>query len=158
MLMALEEFTLSVAAINAVMVVPMLAPSINGAAFRKVIIFCATIGTTTDVVIVLERMAAVVRRPQKNDFHVFLKKNRLKRSGELAISNREISCLNNTMERNNKPNDNTASTKPLGIIRIKKSTTGVKPDHPVGMDSACIRGRFKKRCVMYSEVSDKKRK
>ena len=67
-LMALDVFEFKVAAIKAVIVVPMLAPKINGAASFNVAIFLATMGTTTDVVTVLERIAAVVSNPHVNDF------------------------------------------------------------------------------------------
>lgn len=127
--MALEELAFNVAAIIAVTVVPMLAPSINGTAFRRVIIFCATMGTTTDVVMVLERMAAVVNNPQKNDLMVFLKKNRLNFSGELAISNPDISFLNSRIDRNNKPKENRAKRNPLGMIFTRKSIIELNPDH-----------------------------
>ncbi len=57
----------SAAAIKAVMVVPILAPKMNGAALRNVVTFLATSGTTKDVVMVLDRMAAVNTVPQAND-------------------------------------------------------------------------------------------
>ncbi len=68
MLIAPDVFEFNKAAINAVIVVPIFAPIINGAACLRVTIFLATIGTTTDVVIVLERMAAVVSKPHEKDF------------------------------------------------------------------------------------------
>ena len=68
-LIALEVLEFNVAAIKAVMVVPTFAPIIKGAACFRFAIFLATIGTTTDVVIVLERMAAVVSSPQEKDFN-----------------------------------------------------------------------------------------
>ncbi len=109
---------LNSAAINAVMVVPMFAPKINGAAFRNDTMRWATMGTTTEVVMVLERMAAVVIVPQKNDFHPFLKKKRLKRSGELANNKPEISFRNKRMELNSSTNEINASTKPLSMMLI----------------------------------------
>ena len=69
MLIALEVFEFKRAAMNAVMVVPILAPIIKGAACLSVTIFFATIGTTTEVVIVLDRMAAVVRSPHPKDLN-----------------------------------------------------------------------------------------
>src|SRR5688572_5339860 len=122
MLMAVDAFTLSRAAMNAVMVVPMFAPRIKGAAFFNDTIFCATMGTTTEMVIVLERIAAVVTAPQKNDFHAFLKKNRLNRSGEVASKSPEISFLNNKIEVKSKTNANSAMRNPLGMIVKRKST------------------------------------
>ncbi len=68
MLMALDVLEFNVAAINAVIVVPILAPIINGAASFNVAIFFATMGTTTEVVMVLERIAAVVSNPHAKDF------------------------------------------------------------------------------------------
>ena len=74
MLIALDVFEFNVAAINAVIVVPILAPMINGAASFNVAIFLATMGTTTDVVMVLERIAAVVSSPHANDLSWILEK------------------------------------------------------------------------------------
>src|SRR5690349_13151176 len=129
MLIAVEALTLSNAAINAVMVVPMLAPKIKGAAFRSDTIFCATIGTTTEMVIVLERMAAVVTMPQKKDFHAFLKKNRLKRSGDVASKRPEINFRNNKMDVKSNMNANKARRNPFGIIVNRKSTAQPKSVH-----------------------------
>ena len=67
MLIELNVLVYKVAAIKAVIVVPTLAPIINGAACRSVVIFFATMGTTIEVVTVLDRIAAVVTRPQVND-------------------------------------------------------------------------------------------
>ena len=67
--MALDVFELSEAAMNAVMVVPMFAPKIKGAACRRLTTFCATNGTTSDVVTVLDRMAAVVTSPHPKDLN-----------------------------------------------------------------------------------------
>ena len=72
-LMAALELTM--AARNALMVVPMFAPMMNGMALRRRTTFLATRGTTSEVVTVLERIAAVVRKPQPNDFQAFRKKN-----------------------------------------------------------------------------------
>lgn len=127
MVMALDELEFRMAAMKAVTVVPMFAPRINGTALRSVIIFCATIGTTTDVVMVLERMAAVVANPQKNDLNVFLKKKRLNFSGELAMSKPEISLRNNRIETNNKATESSASKNPLGMVFTKNSITGLNP-------------------------------
>ena len=69
MLIPLDVFEFNVAAIKAVMVVPILAPIIKGEACFNVAIFFATMGTTTEVVIVLERIAAVVSNPHPNDFN-----------------------------------------------------------------------------------------
>ena len=84
MLMALDVLEFKVAAINAVIVVPILAPIINGAASFSVAIFLATMGTTTDVVMVLERIAAVVSSPHAKDFSGLLKKKRLKTLGRFG--------------------------------------------------------------------------
>ena len=70
----LEVFEFRNAAINAVMVVPIFAPKMKGAACFSLTIFCATIGTTTEVVMVLERMAAVVSKPHDKGFQLTLKK------------------------------------------------------------------------------------
>jgi len=66
---------LNVLAIKAVIVVPMLAPNINAPACLSLIIFLATRGTTREVVMVLERIEAVVSSPHPNDLYGFLKKN-----------------------------------------------------------------------------------
>ena len=63
------------AAMNAVMVVPIFAPRIKGKAEFILTIFFATNGTTSEVVIVLDRMAAVVNNPHPKDFSGLLKKN-----------------------------------------------------------------------------------
>ena len=126
MLMAVDALTLSNAAMKAVMVVPMFAPKINGAAFRSDIIFCATIGTTTEIVMVLDRIAAVVTIPQKNDFQAFLKKNLLNRSGDVASKSPEINFRNNRMEVKSSMNASNARTNPFGIIFSKKSTAQPK--------------------------------
>ena len=66
---------LKMAAMNAVMGVPMLAPNMNGAAFFKLTAPFATNGTTNEVVMVLDRMMAVVRSPHPKDLNRFSKKN-----------------------------------------------------------------------------------
>ena len=128
-LIAPDVFALKKAAMNAVMVVPMLAPRINGAALRSETIRCATIGTTTEVVMVLERIAAVVTVPQKNDFHAFLKKKRLKRSGELASNNPEINFLKKRIDVNSRIKDKDASKNPFGIIFTIQLITGPNMYH-----------------------------
>src|SRR5215510_7769588 len=90
MLTALELLVFNVAEINAEMVVPTLAPIIKGAACLRVATFFATIGTTTDVVTVLERIAAVVTTPHPKDFNGFSKKKRLNASGDFAFSKSEM--------------------------------------------------------------------
>ena len=65
MLMAILEF--DIAAMKAVMVVPMFAPRINGTTPWSFTTFFATSGTTSDVVTVLERIAAVSNSPQPKD-------------------------------------------------------------------------------------------
>ena len=73
--MLMAAFELNVLAMKAVVVVPILAPKINAPACLSLIIFLATKGTTNEVVMVLERMAAVVSNPHPNDLYGFLKKN-----------------------------------------------------------------------------------
>ena len=73
--MLMAAFELKVLAINAVMVVPILAPKINALACLSFIIFLAASGTTSEVVTVLDRIAAVITKPQPNDLNGFLKKN-----------------------------------------------------------------------------------
>jgi len=145
------------AAIKAVMVVPMLAPNMNGAALRNETIRCATMGTTTEVVIVLERMAAVVIVPQKKDFQAFLKKKRLKRSGELASNSPEISFLNTSMDVNKRINENVASKNPLGIMFTSHSTTGPKIYHFCEKELATgtAEAGWKKYVAIHCEMPDR---
>lgn len=120
MLMALLlEFT--IAAINAVIVVPIFAPIINGAAIRIFTIFFATIGTTIEVVIVLERIAAVVTSPQKKDFISPAKKNLLNVSGDWAFNKFEMSFLKIRIEITRRINDIIASTTPFEIFATIRS-------------------------------------
>ena len=123
MLMAADVLLFKIAAINAVTVVPTLAPIINGAACFSVATFFATIGTTTEVVIVLDRMAAVVSTPHKNDFNGLLKKKRLKTSGDLASSKSEISFRKIRMELNSNATATTVRIKALGTLSTKKEIT-----------------------------------
>src|SRR5688500_4846603 len=126
------------AAINAVIVVPMLAPIMNGAACFRLTIFLATIGTTTDVVIVLERIAAVVSNPHAKDFNWLLKKKRLKPSGDLAIKRLEINFLKMRIEVNNRTSARTVKKNALGICSMRKLLTGVRPNQKCVADpSAC---------------------
>src|SRR5688572_7713905 len=98
--MALDESEFKVAAMKAVMVVPMLAPIIKGAAFFNVTTRWATSGTTNDVVMVEERIAAVVVIPQKNAFQLFLKNRPLNCSVALDSIKPEIIFLKMSMEAN----------------------------------------------------------
>src|SRR5258707_381236 len=75
MAMLMAAFELNVLARKAVMVVPMFAPKINAPACLSLITFLATNGTTSEVVTVLDLMAAVVSSPQPKDLNGFLKKN-----------------------------------------------------------------------------------
>jgi hypothetical protein len=111
--MALLPLALSEAAIKAVIVVPRFAPRIKGTAFLSWTILCATIGTTIEDVIVLERIAAVVTIPHRKDFGALLKKNLLNFCGELAIKIPEIILRNKRIERNSRANDIIARTNPL---------------------------------------------
>ena len=121
-------FEFNVAAMNAVIVVPMFAPIMNGAASFNVAIFLATMGTTTDVVIVLERIAAVVINPHANDLSGFLKKKRLNLSGDLAARRSEINFLNIRIEIKSKVTAISANKKGLLTDVIRKSMRGPKPD------------------------------
>ncbi len=128
MLSPLEVFEFKNAAINAVTVVPILAPKIKGAACLSFTIFCATIGTTTEVVIVLERMAAVVSKPHVKDFNGFLKKNRLKTSGDFAFKRSEINLLKIRMDAKSKATATAARKNGLGMLAIKKLVMGPNPN------------------------------
>lgn len=122
----------------AVTVVPMLAPIMNGPACFNLTIFFATIGTTTDVVIVLERIAAVVRSPQVNDFNGLLKTKRLKASGSRASSKFEINLRKIKTDVNNKRRARAARKKGLGIILIRKPVMGSKLIQKCGAGSAMV--------------------
>ena len=76
MAILIAALELNMAAIKAVIVVPTLAPMTKGAAARSLTTYFATNGTTSEVVMVLERMAAVVSNPHPNDFNGLLKKKR----------------------------------------------------------------------------------
>src|SRR5688572_3745391 len=128
MLMALDVLEFNVAAINAVIVVPILAPRINGAASFNVAIFLATMGTTTDVVMVLERIAAVVSRPHAKDLSGFVKKKRLNLSGDFAARRSEINLLKIRMEENKSASEIEANKNGLGIFVKRKSMIGANPD------------------------------
>lgn len=108
------------------MVVPIFAPIMKGAAFRKETIFLATMGTTSDVVIVLDRIAAVVPSPHKKDLKSFRKKKRLKRSVELTSNNLEINFRKRIIDEKSKAKESTTSTKPFRFS-TRKSITGVNP-------------------------------
>lgn len=156
MLIAPAVFALKNAAINAVMVVPVFAPKMNGAALRNDTMRCATIGTTTDVVMVLERMAAVVMVPQKKDFHAFLKKNRLNRSGELARNNPEISFLKSRMEENSSMNDSAASINPLSMVFTTHATTEPNKYHFCAKECCTtVAEGLKKYVAIHCEIPDR---
>lgn len=86
------------------------------------------------MVMVLERMAAVVTVPQKKDFQAFLKKNLLNLSGELASSKPEINFLNSKMEVKSSTNANKAIKNPLGTIVNNESVTGPNRDQRVAKE------------------------
>ena len=155
-LIALEVFEFNVAAINAVTVVPIFAPMINGAACFRLVIFLATIGTTTEVVIVLERMAAVVIRPHAKDLSWFLKKNRLNTSGDFAFNKFEISLLKIKIDENNKTNEMTAIKNGLGIFANKKSMIGANPNQKwETLFLTGVKDGVKKKLAIHTDNVDK---
>lgn len=119
-------FAYHVTAINAVMVVPIFAPIINGAACFNEANFFATMGTTTEVVIVLERMAAVVSMPHPNDFHCPLKKKRLNASGLFARSRFETIFRKITIDTNNKARATNANNQG-GMVEARNPMIVWKP-------------------------------
>lgn len=131
MLIALLLSVYRMAAIKAVMVVPIFAPRIKGAACLKRTIFFATKGTTREVVTVLERITAVRLKPQKKDINWFWKKKYRKRSGNRTNKRFEISLRNKIIEVKSNTKEMTVRTKLLGIARIIKSNTGLEIFHPV---------------------------
>src|SRR5688572_30259963 len=106
----------------AVTVVPIFAPMIKGVASRSLAIFFATIGTTTDVVMVLDRMAAVVTRPHPKDFHGLKKKNRANASGDFAFNRSEINFRNSKIETKRITKAAVEIMKGLGI-HFKRNAT-----------------------------------
>ena len=90
-------------AMNAVTVVPIFAPRMNGAAFLRETKFFATIGTTNEVVMVLDLIAPVSTTPHVKDFSGLSKKNLPKDSGCLTFSAFETIRRNKSIDRNNNP-------------------------------------------------------
>lgn len=113
--MSIAPLELKIAAIKAVIVVPILAPSIKGAALRNVTIFFATNGTTRDVVIVLDRMVAVVTRPHPKDFNLLLNKNFWTLFSESNPSKSVITFLKKSTEPNKRAKERTIKMNPLLI-------------------------------------------
>src|SRR5689334_14870185 len=128
MLIAAEVFVCRMAAMNAVMVVPTLAPMMNGAACLRLTILFATMGTTTDVVIELERIAAVVSRPQEKDLNGLLKKKRLNTSGLLAFNKSDISLRKMSMDAKSRRIASTTRMKGLFTISMSQFVTNENPD------------------------------
>jgi len=126
-----------ITAIKAVMVVPTFAPIMKGAACRKVVILFATMGTTTEVVIVLDLIAAVVSTPHEKDLNGCWKKNLLKASGDPAFNRFEMILLNNSIERNSKTNDKAARIAELPMWFKMKFVSESKGDH-VSADSTGV--------------------
>lgn len=106
-------FELNTAATKAVTVVPKLAPMINTATLFKPTTFLAAIGTTTDVVIVLDRIAAVVRNPHPKARTSPPKMKRLKPSGDLASRRSEINFRNTNIEQSKMTNAIRKTTTPF---------------------------------------------
>src|SRR5690606_12212960 len=111
MIMASRVVALSDTAIIAVIVVPTFAPIINGPAFLSETIFFATTGTMSDVVIVLERIAAVVVSPQKNDFQ-YPNKWRPSFLGSFTSRRSETSLRKASIDPNNNVNEIKLSVSP----------------------------------------------
>jgi len=137
MLIELKVLVYKVAAMKAVMVVPTLAPIINGAACRRLVIFFATRGTTIEVVTVLDRIAAVVTRPQANDLSWSLKKKRLKDSGDRAFIKKDMRRRNTIIDPNSSINANSARIKGLFTVSSKEFVNGAKvhPPEDDGVDA-----------------------
>src|SRR5688572_5749682 len=156
MLSPLEVFEFKNAAINAVTVVPILAPRMKGAACLSFTIFCATIGTTTEVVMVLERIAAVVSKPHVKDFNGLLKKNRLKTSGDFAFKRPEINLLKIRMDAKSKATATAARKNGLGVLAIKKLVMGPNPTQKwVTLFSACSGAGVKNKFDIEPDTVDR---
>ena len=138
------------------MVVPTFAPIMNGAAMRSLTTFLATSGTTTDVVMVLDLMAAVVINPQKKDFISPAKKNRLKFSGDCALSKSEISFLKIKIEMTRRMKETTVNAMGLGISRTRKSVAKLKGVHAVPETFATSPDDGNIACPNHEDAEDKK--
>ena len=120
MAILIAALELKVAAMNAVIVVPMLAPKMNGAASFNFTTFFATSGTTNEVVTVLDLMAAVVSNPHPKDFSVLLKKNRWNLSCEPKPRILVITFRKNKIELKSNAIARSAKRKPLLIRLLRK--------------------------------------
>ena len=113
-LIAMLEF--DIAAMNAVIVVPMFAPRINGTDWLSRITFFATNGTTSEVVIVLERIAAVSTSPQPKHFIGLWKKNRCTPVPYVCNPSIADSTLRKkSIDPNSNANERITRMKPLSI-------------------------------------------
>ena len=128
MLTAADVFVWRMAAMNAVIVVPTLAPIIKGAACFRFTILLATIGTTTEVVIELERIAAVVINPHENDLIGLLKKNRLNASGLFAFNKLDISLRKIRIDTKSRTIASTTMRKGLSTTSISQVARKDRPN------------------------------
>lgn len=103
-------------AIKAVIVVPILAPMINGVTLLKRIVFVATKGTTIEVVIELLCAAAVIPNPHANDLYGLSKMKLLIFSCDGPIISLEIMLDKNFIDPNRSPNAPMIPMKLLPII------------------------------------------
>ncbi len=95
--------------------VPMLAPRMNGTTPFSLTNFLATRGTTNDVVIVLDLIAAVINSPQPKDWIGLLKKYRFTRSCVRNPSKLEITRLKRSIDPKSMEKERMMRTSPLPI-------------------------------------------
>ena len=88
----------TIAAMKAVMVVPIFDPRIKGMILFSCILPVAAKGTTTEVVTELDWMAAVNNVPKRKDFGVFSNMNYFRCSCDAPISKREITLEKNLID------------------------------------------------------------
>src|SRR5262245_10499392 len=105
----------------------MFAPRINGTASSSFTTFLATIGTTSEVVTELERMAAVVSIPQPKDFSGLWKKNLWNLSGDPKPRRFVSTSRKKRIDPKRSANESTMSTKPLPIVVTSQDVNVPKP-------------------------------
>src|SRR5690606_19230894 len=128
MLTASADCEWIIAAMKAVMVVPMFAPRINGTTSRNETTFFAAIGTTSEVVTVLDRIAAVVTSPQKNDLNGLTNTSLLNVSCNRLVRRLVMSLLKTMIEMKRSPKDRVTRRNTLAMLPTRKSITGPKTD------------------------------
>src|SRR5690606_16601868 len=107
---------LYIAAMTAVIVVPIFAPMINGKDLAKLTLRLATSGTIRLVVTVLDCIAAVKNTPYRNDKPVFLKMTLLMPRNESEIKVLYTEVVSTLMDKNTRKIASIVDTS--GILRV----------------------------------------